>query len=110
MFLRFGTNENTKGYCDSHWKYDVLLSADVFEKFGNNSLKNYGLRSSHYLSVPALSWDAVLNMTTVELELITDHDMYIIFEKGIKVEFFIFLLNIVKPTTSIWNLTTQKKN
>ena len=46
------------------------MLADVFEKFRNNSLKNYGLCPSHYLSAPALSWDAILNMTKVELELI----------------------------------------
>ena len=56
----------------------------MFEKFRNNSLKNYGLCPSHYLSPPALSSDAVLNMTKVELELITDPDMYVFFEKGMK--------------------------
>ena len=35
-----------------------------------NSLKNYELCLSHYLSAPGLSWDAMLNMTRVELELI----------------------------------------
>ena len=59
-----------KGYHNFYLKCDVLLLADVFEKFRNNSLKNYGLCPSHYLSAPALSWDAILNMTKVELELI----------------------------------------
>ena len=63
-------------------KYDVLLLGDVFEKFRNNSIKNYGLFPSHYLSAPDLSWDARLNMTKVELNLIPDPDMYIFFEKG----------------------------
>ena len=71
-----------KDYHDLYLKCDVLLLADVFEKFRNTSLKNYGLCSSHYLSAPALSWDTMLNMTKVELELIRDHDMYIFFEKG----------------------------
>ena len=61
-------------------KCDVLLLADVFEKFRNNSLKNYGL--CHYLSGPALSLDPMINMTKVELEHIPDPDMYIFFEKG----------------------------
>ena len=30
-----------KDYYDLYLKYDVLLSADVFEKFRKNSLKNY---------------------------------------------------------------------
>ena len=56
--------------------------ADVFEKFRNNSLKNYGLCQSHYLSTAALSWDAMINMTKIELELIPNLDVYILFEKG----------------------------
>ena len=63
-------------------KCDVLLLADLFENFTNNSLKNYVLCPSHYLGVPALSLDAMLNMTKVELELIPDPNMCIFFEKG----------------------------
>ena len=59
-----------KDYYDLHLKCDVLLLADVFEKFRNNCLKNYGLCSSHYLSAPALRWDAILNMTKVKFELV----------------------------------------
>ena len=47
-----------------------------------NSLKNYGLCPSHYLNAPALSRDAMLNMKKIKLELISDPDMYIFFEKG----------------------------
>ena len=65
-------------------KYDVLLLVDVFKKFRNNSIRNYGLCSSHYLSAPAISWDAMLNMTKVKLELIPDPNMYIFFEKGMR--------------------------
>ena len=64
-----------KDYHDLYLKCDVLLLADVFEKIRNNSLKNYGLYPSHYLSAPALSWDGILNMKRVELELILDLDM-----------------------------------
>ena len=71
-------------YHDLYLKCDVLLLADVFKKFRNNSLKNYGLSPSHYLSAPDLSWDAVLKMTKIKLELISDPDMYIFFEKGIR--------------------------
>ena len=50
-----------KDYHDLYLKCDVLLLADVFEKTSNNSLMDYGLCPSHYLSAPALSWDAMLN-------------------------------------------------
>ena len=73
-----------KDYHDLYLTCDVLLLADVFGKFRNNSLKNYGLCPSHYLSAPVLSWDAMLNLTKVELELITDPDMYIFFEEGVR--------------------------
>ena len=73
-----------KNYHDLYLKCDVLLLADVFEKFRNNSLKNYGLCSSHYLSVKGLSWDAMLKMTKIELEFIPAPDMFTFFEKGIR--------------------------
>ena len=73
-----------KDYHDLYLKCDVLLLEDGFEKFRNNFLKNYGLCLSHYLSVPALTWDAMLNMTKVKLELISDPGMYIFSEKGIR--------------------------
>ena len=58
-----------------------MLLVDVFEKFKNNSLKSYGLCPSHYLSTPGLSWDAMLEMTKIELELILGPDMYMFFKK-----------------------------
>ena len=48
----------------------------------DNSLKNYGLCTSHYLSAPGLSRDAMLKMTKTKLGRIIDPDMYIFFEKG----------------------------
>ena len=72
---------------DYHYLYlgcNVLLLADVFEKFKNKSLKNYDLCPSDYLSASALSSDAILNMTKVELELIPDPDMSIFLEKGMR--------------------------
>ena len=68
-----------------HLKYDVLLLPDVFEKFENNSLKNYGLCLSHYLSGPALNWDVMLNITKFKLELISDADMFLFFKKSMGV-------------------------
>ena len=53
----------------------------MFEKFINGSLKNYGLCPDHYLSAPALSWHAMLNMTIVELELISEGEIYLFFKK-----------------------------
>ena len=70
-------------YHDFYLQCDVLLLA-VFEKNRNDNLKNYGLCPSHYLNSPALSWDAMLNMTKVECEFIPDPHMFIFFEKGMR--------------------------
>ena len=48
--------------------------------------KNYVLWPSHCLSVPALSWDAMLSIAKVEFKLIADSDMYLFFEKGMRGE------------------------
>ena len=77
-----------KDYHDLYLKFDVLLLVDAFEKFRNNSLKDYGLCPSHYLRTPALSCDAMLNMIKVELELIPDPEMYVFFEKGTRDGYF----------------------
>ena len=62
----------------------VLLLADVFEKFIETCLKFYGLDPCHYFSFPGLSWDAMLKMTNVKLENISDIDKYLLIEKGLK--------------------------
>ena len=58
----------------------TLLLTKVFVKIRNNS--HYS--PSHYFSAPGLSWDAMLKMTNIKLELISDPDMLIFFEKVIK--------------------------
>ena len=76
---------NTMGnYHDLYLKTDVLLLADVFEKFIKTCLDYYGLDPCHYFSCPGLSWDAMLKMNGVELELITDIDMHLFIEKGMR--------------------------
>ena len=77
-----------KGFYVLFLKCVVLLLSDVIGKLRNCGLKNYGLCPSHYLSVPALSWDAILNMTKIELGLISD-------------DFLTFLKDTVKPTITV---------
>ena len=69
-------------YCNLYLKCGVLLLADVFEQFRNNSFKNYRLCPSHYLSAPGLCWDVMLKTTEIKLGFILNPDMYIFFEKG----------------------------
>ena len=62
--------------------HDLYLKTDVFEKFLDMRLKYYGLDSCHYFRSPGLSWDALLKMTEIELELVSNSDMYLLCEKG----------------------------
>lgn len=71
-------------YSDLYLKTDCLLLCDVFENFRDICLQNYGLDPAHYLTVPSLSFDAMLKYTNVELELLHDYDMYLFIEKGIR--------------------------
>ena len=74
--------KNMGDYHDHYLKKDVLLLADVFEKFIKTCLKYYKLDPCHYFSSPGLSWDAMLKMTGVKLEKISDIKMYFFIEKG----------------------------
>ena len=65
-------------------KTDVLLLADVFEKFIKTCLNYYRLDSCHYFSSPGLSWDAMLKMAGIKLELISDVDMHLFIEKEMR--------------------------
>ena len=74
--------KNMGDYHYHYFKKDVLLLADVFEKFIDTFLKYYELDPCHYFSDPGLSWDAMLKMTGVKLEKISDIDQYLFIEKG----------------------------
>ena len=76
--------KNMSDYHDHYLKKDVLLLADVFEKFTDTCLKFYELDPCHYFSSPGLSWDMMLKMTGVKLEKISDIDMYLFIEKGMR--------------------------
>ena len=71
-------------YHNLYLKSDILLLADVFENFRKTCLQYYKLDPCQYLSSPGLSWDAMLKMTNIQLELMTDIDMFQFIEKGMR--------------------------
>ena len=78
---------NMKTFKDYHELYnetDVLLLADVFENFRDLCLKIYGLDPVYYFTAPMLAWDACLKITDIDLELLSENNMLLMFEKGIR--------------------------
>ena len=76
-------------YHDLYLKSDVLLLADIFEDFRKTCLLYNKLDPCHYFTSSGLSWNAMLKMTNVQLELMTDIDMFQFIEKLICVVVFL---------------------
>ena len=71
-------------YHDIYVQSDTLLLSDIFEQFRKTCIKEYGLDPCYFVSKPGLPWEACLKTTNVNLELLTDIDMLLMFEKGIR--------------------------
>ena len=69
---------------DHYLKKYVSQLADVFENFIGTCLKYYRLDPCNYFSSPGLSWDAMLKITGIKLEKISNIDKYLFIEKGLK--------------------------
>ena len=83
VFNKFKLN-NLGDYHDLYVQSDTLLLADVFENFRDMCLKEYELNPAHFLSLPGLAWQACLKKTNIELELLTDYDMLLMVEEGMR--------------------------
>jgi len=64
-------------------KLDTVLLADVFEQFRRLAFRQYGLDLAHCWTLAGYTWEAALKFTSMELELITDHNMYLMVESAI---------------------------
>ena len=75
---------NLGEYHDLYVQSDTSLLADVYEKFRDKCIEIYGLDPSYFLSAPGFAWQACLKKRKVILELLTDIDMLLMDEKGIR--------------------------
>ena len=71
-------------YHDLYLRTDVVLLANVYEAFRDTCLKHYKLDPVHFCTSPGLAWKACLKCTGIKLELLTDPDMLLMFEQGIR--------------------------
>ena len=77
-------NINNLGeYHDLCVKLDTALLCDIFENFRNKSIEIDKLDSAYFLTTPGLSWWACLKKADVKLEVLTDENMFLTFEKDI---------------------------
>ena len=76
--------KNMRDYHDLYLKTDVLLLADVMEYVRDLCQEHYGLDPLLNYTAPGLGWDAAMKLSRVRLELITDPDMYLMVEEGIR--------------------------
>ena len=75
---------NLGDYHNLYVALDSALLAEVFENFRKVCQEKYGLDPAHYYSAPGLSWDALLKKTGVKLELLTNLDMHLMIERGMR--------------------------
>ena len=77
--------ESMKDYHKLYNLSDVLLLAAIFDSFRNICMNHYELDPAWYFSAPCLAWDAILKITKIQLELLSDSDMLFVIESGIRV-------------------------
>ena len=75
---------NLGEYHDLYLHTDIILLANVFEAFRDTYLEHYSLDPAHFYTSPGLAWKACLKCTGIRLELLTDPDMLLMFEHGIR--------------------------
>ena len=72
-------------------KTDLCHISDVFQKFSNFAYEICEIDPRHSYTLPGFSWQSMLKMTKIELELISDPDMYL------------FLMDTIRGGISVCN-------
>ena len=63
---------------------DVILLENDFGKFRETALAHYVLDPVHFYTLPGFAWKACLKKTKIKLKLLSDPDMLLMFESGIR--------------------------
>ena len=76
--------KNLLDYSILYLKTDICHLSDVFQKFSNFAYETYELDPRHSYTLPGFSWQAMLKLTKIELELISDPDIYLFLMDSIR--------------------------
>ena len=76
--------ENLLDYSILYLKSDICHLSDIFQKFSKFAYETYELDPRHSYTLPGFSWQAMLKMTKIKLELISDPDMYLFLMDSIR--------------------------
>ena len=68
--------KNMRDYMETYCLIDTLILAQVFEEFRNESLINFDVDPTHFISLPGFAYNAFLKQTDVNLEYITNHEIF----------------------------------
>ena len=98
--------ESMKDYHNLYNLSDILLLADVFENFRNIYMTHYGLDQDWYFRAPGLAWDVAFKIVKIQLELLSDLDLLLMIESGIRGGIATISHATLKPTTHIWELSS----
>ena len=90
--------KNRDEYHDLYAQSDTLLLVDVFENFRGMCIEIYELDPTYFVSAPGLSWEACLKKTEVELESLTDYDMFLWLKRNLGAEFVKQHVGVLRQT------------
>ena len=107
VWEEFGIH-NLGDYHDLYLRTDVVLLANVYEAFRDTCLRHYKLDPVHFYTSPGLAWKACLKRTGIKLELLTDPDMLLMFERGSEVELLKRFVNMHRQIINIWEIDSTQ--
>ena len=107
VWKEFGTH-NLGDYHDLYLRIDVVLLANMYEAFRDTCLKHDKLDPAHFYTSPGLAWKACLKHTGIKLELLTDSDMLIMFEQGIRGGITQAVRKYIWQIINIWEIDSTK--